>query len=194
MPTPSPPQVTQLLLSWSEGDKAALDRLIPLVDHELRRLAHRYMRRERPGHTLQTTALVNEAYLRLIDQRQVQWQNRAHFFAVAAQLMRHILVDHAHKRSYAKRGGQARQVELSEAAIVSEERAAEVVALDEALSGLAGIDRRKSRVVELRFFGGLSIEEVAEVLQVAPITVRREWEAAKAWLYREMSNKDQDEG
>ena len=194
MPTPSPQQVTQLLLSWSAGDHEALDQLIPLVDHELRRLAHRYMSRERPGHTLQTTALVNEAYLRLVDQSEVRWQNRAHFFAVSAQLMRHILVDYARQKRYAKRGGGARKVDLSEAATVSEERAAEVVALDEALSGLAEIDRRKSQVVELRYFGGLSLEEVAEVLQVAPITVRREWEAAKAWLYRELSNRDQDEG
>lgn len=194
MATPSPQQVTQLLLSWSAGDHEALDQLIPLVDHELRRLAHRYMSRERPGHTLQTTALVNEAYLRLVDQSEVRWQNRAHFFAVSAQLMRHILVDYARQKRYAKRGGGARKVDLSEAATVSEERAAEVVALDEALSGLAEIDRRKSQVVELRYFGGLSLEEVAEVLQVAPITVRREWEAAKAWLYRELSNKDPDEG
>lgn len=185
--TASPKGVTQLLVAWSEGDAAARDQLMPLVYEELRKLAHRYMGRERVGHTLQTSGLVNEAYLRLIDQSQVQWQNRAHFFGIAAQMMRRILVDYARSRHYAKRGGGARQVSLDEAAIVSEERAAEVVALDDALKGLAEMDERKSRIVELRFFGGLSIEETAEVLAVSPGTVMRDWTLAKAWLRREMT-------
>lgn len=186
--TASPKGVTQLLVAWSDGDAAARDELMPLVYEELRRLAHRYMGRERKGHTLQTSGLVNEAYLRLIDQSQVHWQNRAHFFGIAAQMMRRILVDYARSRGYAKRGGDARQVSLEEAAIVSEERAADVVALDDALKGLAEIDLRKSRIVELRFFGGLSIEETAEVLAVSPGTVMRDWTLAKAWLRREMTN------
>lgn len=185
--TASPKGVTQLLVAWSDGDAAARDELMPLVYEELRRLAHRYMGRERKGHTLQTSGLVNEAYLRLIDQSQVQWQNRAHFFGIAAQMMRRILVDYARSRGYAKRGGDARQISLDEAAIVSEERAADVVALDDALKGLAEIDLRKSRIVELRFFGGLSIEETAEVLAVSPGTVMRDWTLAKAWLRREIT-------
>ncbi len=183
-PSTSHREVTQLLIAWGNGDKAALDQLMPLVYEELRRLAHRYMGRERPGHTLQTSELVNEAYLRLIDQREVHWQNRAHFFAICAQLMRRILVDHARSRTSAKRGGGAPQVSLAEVAIVSDERAAEVVALDNALLNLAAIDERKSRIVELRFFGGLSIEETAEVLAVSPGTVMRDWTLAKAWLRR----------
>lgn len=183
----SPKGVTQLLVAWTDGDAAARDELMPLVYDELRRLAHRYMGRERIGHTLQTSGLVNEAYLRLIDQSQVQWQNRAHFFGIAAQMMRRILVDYARSRGYAKRGGDARQVSLDEVALVSEERAADVVALDDALKGLAEIDLRKSRIVELRFFGGLSIEETAEVLAVSPGTVMRDWTLAKAWLRREMT-------
>ena len=182
-------QVTQLLLDLSNGDKAALDKLMPLVYGELRRLAHHYMGRERAGHTLQTTALVNEAYLRLIDQRSVRWQNRAHFFGIASQMMRRILVDHARSRQYAKRGGGAHRVSLDEAMIVTEERAADVVALDDALNALAEIDLRKCRIVEMRFFGGLSIEETAEVLAVSPGTVMRDWTLAKAWLHREINKE-----
>ena len=184
--TPAPHEVTQLLIDWSGGDQAALEKLMPLVYEELHHLAHRYMGRERPGHTLQTSGLVNEAYLRLIDQSQVHWQNRAHFYGIAAQMMRRILVDHARSRHYAKRGGNNYQVSLNEAMIVSEERSAEVVALDDALKNLAIIDERKSRIVELRFFAGLSIEETAEVLAVSPGTVMRDWTLAKAWLRREM--------
>jgi RNA polymerase sigma factor (TIGR02999 family) len=187
MTTPYPQELTRLLVAWSNGDQAALDKLIPFVFEELRRLARRYMRRERPEHTLQTTALVNEAYLRLIDQRKVRWQNRAHFFAVAAQMMRRILIDHARNRRYVKRGGGGRLVSLDEAAVVSEERAAELLALDDALTALASIDTQQSRIVELRFFGGLTIEETAEVLAVSPATVKRDWNSAKAWLYREIS-------
>ena len=185
--TPSPHEVTQLLVAWRNGDQLARDELIPLVYQELHRLAHQYMSRERPGHTLQTSALVNEAFLRLADQRDVQWQNRAHFIGIAGQMMRRILVDYARNRRYAKRGGGALQVSLDEELIVSEERTAEVVALDEALQSLARLDERKSRLVELRFFGGLSIEETAEVLGVSPGTVMRDWTLAKAWLRREMS-------
>ena len=184
--TPSPHDVTQLLVAWSNGDRSARDQLMPLVYDELRRLAHRYMARERPDHTLQTSALVNEAYLRLIDQNDMQWQNRAHFFAIAAQMMRRILVDYSRKRGFAKRGGDARKVPLEDAMIVSEERAADVVALDAALNSLAEFDPRKSQIVELRFFGGLSIEETAEVLAVSPATVLRDWTLAKAWLRREI--------
>ena len=178
--------LTGLLLEWRDGDKAALDRLTPLVYDELRRIAHRYVQRERNGHTLQTTALVNEAYLRLAGQQKVDWQNRAHFFAVSAQVMRHILIDHARRRRYAKHGGDARQVSLEDAALMPQERAAELIALDEALDELAKLDPRKSRVVELRYFGGLSLEETAEVLEISLMTVRRDWRAAKAWLYRRM--------
>jgi RNA polymerase sigma factor (TIGR02999 family) len=185
--TASPKGVTQLLVAWSDGDEAARDELMPLVYEELRRLAHRYMSRERIGHTLQTSGLVNEAYLRLIDQSKVQWQNRAHFFGIAAQLMRRILVDYARSRGYAKRGGDAWQVSLDEVAIVPAERAADVVALDDALEGLAAFDLRKSQIVELRFFGGLSINETAEILAVSPGTVMRDWTLAKAWLRREIS-------
>ncbi|MFL6209566.1 MAG: sigma-70 family RNA polymerase sigma factor [Pyrinomonadaceae bacterium] len=181
-------EVTRLLVAWGDGDRAALDKLLPLVYAELRRLAHRYMNRERPHHTLQTSALVNEAYLRLVDQKDVRWQNRAHFFGIAAQMMRRILVDYARGRGYQKRGGDdALRVDVDEAMIVSAERAAEVVALDDALARLAEIDARKSQLVELRFFGGLSIEETAEVLQVSPGTVMRDWTLAKAWLRRELS-------
>jgi RNA polymerase sigma factor (TIGR02999 family) len=180
--------MTQLLVAWGDGDRAALDRLMPLIYEELRRLAHQYMSRERPGHTLQTSELVNEAYLRLIDQRDVRWQNRAHFFGVAAQMMRRILVDYARRRHYAKRGGDARRVPLDEAMIVSEERAADVLALDDALKSLAEIDPRQSQIVELRFFGGLSIEETAAVLAVSPGTVMRDWTLAKAWLRRAVTS------
>ena len=193
MTSPSPDEVTQLLLDWSSGDKAALDKLMPLVYEELRRLAHHYMGRERAGHTLQTTAIVNEAYLHLIDQRNVQWQNRAHFFGIAAHLMRRVLADHARSRRSAKRGGGARQVSLEEAMIVSEERVADMEALDDALNSLAEIDERKSQIVEMRFFGGLSIKETAEVLGVSPGTVMRDWTLAKAWLRREIGKEGQDE-
>jgi RNA polymerase sigma factor (TIGR02999 family) len=176
-----------MLVAWSNGDKSALERLTPLVHDELHRLAHRYMNRERPGHMLQTTALVNEAFLRLVDSSRVRWQNRAHFFAVSAQLMRRILVDFARSRAFRKRGGDAVQVSLDEAIAISPLRAADLVALDEALNALSEIDERKSRVVELRFFGGLSIEETAEVLKVSPETVMRDWRLAKVWLLRELS-------
>ncbi len=185
--TPSPHEVTQLLVAWGNGDEAARDQLMPLVYDELHRLAHQYMNRKRPGHTLQTSALVNEAFVRLVGQRDVHWQNRAHFFGIAAQMMRRILVDYARNRHYAKRGGSARQVSLNEALIVSEVRSAEVVALDDALKSLAIMDQRKGQIVELRFFGGLSIEETAEVLAVSPGTVMRDWTLAKAWLRREMT-------
>jgi RNA polymerase sigma factor (TIGR02999 family) len=188
MNAPSPQQVTQLLVAWGAGDRAALDELMPLVYEELRRLAHHYMRRERAGDSLQTSALVNEAYLRLVEQKNIHWQNRAHFFGIAARLMRQVLVDYARKRGYAKRGGDARHVPLDEALIISEERAADVVALDDALNSLAEIDPRKSHLVELRFFGGLSIEETAVVLKVSPGTVMREWTLAKAWLKRAVTS------
>jgi RNA polymerase sigma factor (TIGR02999 family) len=185
----SPKKLTQLLLDWSNGNQAALEELTPLVHEELHRLAHRYMRRERADHTLQTTALVNEAYLRLIDQKHVQCQNRTDFFAIAAQLMRHILVDHARNRHYAKRGGQMHKVSLDEAMTVSQERGADLIALDDALNLLAAIDQRKSKVVELRFFGGLSVEETAEALKISAVTVMRDWSMAKAWLYDAMTNE-----
>jgi RNA polymerase sigma factor (TIGR02999 family) len=189
MNSPAPDEVTHLLLAWSQGDRAALDQLMPLIYAELHRMAHQHLGAERPGHSLQTTALVNEAYLRLVGQKDLHWQNRAHFFAVAAQLMRHILVDYARARYNAKRGGGVVKVTLEEAAEVSTERSAEMVALDDALNNLATFDQRKSRMVELRFFGGLSIEETAEVLQVSPGTVMREWTLAKAWLQREISKQ-----
>ena len=189
MTTPSPHEVTQLLLDWSNGNQAALDRLMRLVDRELHRLAHHYMRRENAGHTLQTTALVNEAYLKLIDQKHVRWKNRAHFFALSAQLMRRILVDHARGRKYEKRGGGAQQIAFDEALVVSPERGADLVALDEALSKLTSIDQRKGKVVELRFFGGLSVEETAEALEISAVTVMREWSMAKAWLYNSLNNE-----
>ncbi len=182
--------VTDLLLKWSNGDKAALDELMPLIHGELRRLAHRYMSRERDGHTLQTTALVNEAYLRLVNRQRMQWQNRAHFFAIAAQSMRSILVDHARSQASAKRGGGAGKIEFDEALIVSQQRAAEVVAVDEALHRLAEIDPLQSRLVELRFFGGLTIDETAKVLELSPATIKREWATAKAWLFHELNSVD----
>jgi len=184
---PAPEELTQLLIDWGNGNQAALDRLTPLVYEELHRLAHRHMKRERryqQGHTMQTSALVNEAYLRLIDQRNVHWQNRAQFFSIASRLMRRILVDHARSHQYAKRGGGALKVSLDEAAVVSQERAAELVALDDALTSLAAVDPRKCQVVELRFFGGMSVEETAEALRVSPATVNRDWSTAKAWLHR----------
>jgi RNA polymerase sigma factor (TIGR02999 family) len=183
-----PNEVTQLLLSWNKGDREALDRLIPLVEAELRRLARRFMRRERGDHTLQTSALINEAYVKLVDQQNVQWQDRAHFFAVSAQIMRHILIDHARKHQYAKRGGGAEKIPLDEIAELSDQRAAELIAMDDALRDLAMADPRKSQIVELRFFGGLSIEETAEVLDISPATVTREWRMARAWLHHAMSS------
>ncbi len=186
MPTFSQNQVTELLLAWGQGNNAALDQLIPLVYGELHRLAHRYLGGERAGHLLQTTALVNEAYLRLVDSSRVQWQSRAHFFAVSAQLMRRVLVDFARSRNYQKRGGKAVQVSLHEELAGSTERGADLVVLDDALTALAATDERAGRVVELRFFGGLSIEETAEALKISPETVKRDWNWAKAWLLREM--------
>jgi RNA polymerase sigma factor (TIGR02999 family) len=180
-------QITQLLVRWRAGDQRALDELMPLVYDELHRLAAHYMRGERPGHTLQTSALVNEAYMRLAGHEEIQWQDRAHFFAIAAQAMRRILVDHARRRGNQKRGGDAHKVALDEALIVSADRAADVVALDDALARLAEIAPRKSQLVELRFFGGMSIEETAEVLKVSPGTVMRDWTFAKAWLLREIT-------
>jgi RNA polymerase sigma factor (TIGR02999 family) len=191
--TLSPKQVTELLIEWREGDEAALDRLMPLVYEELRRMAARYMRGEREGHTLQASALVNEAYLRLADHRNMQWQGRAHFFGVAAQAMRRVLVDHARTRDSGKRGGGQQKVVLEEAALAAVEPEADLVALDEALRELARLSERKARVVELRYFGGLSVEEAAEVLGVAPVTVMRDWRIAKMWLLRELSNR-RDEG
>ena len=181
--------VTQLLLSWSQGDAMALDRLMPLVHEELHRLARRYMAGEQPGHTLQATALVNEAYLRLIDSSRVQWQNRTHFFAVSAQLMRRILVDFARSRRYLKRGGAARHVSLDEALALSEEPDTDLVALDDALNDLAQVDARKAEVVVLRFFGGLSVEETSEVLMVSADTVMRDWKFAKSWLLRKIEEQ-----
>ena len=187
MPAPSRHDVTLLLHAWGGGDQAALEKLTPLVDAELRRLAQHYLRQERPGHVLQTTALINEAWLRLIDWQHASWENRAHFFGVSARLMRYILVGFARARKQQKRSGAARRVSLDEAATVSADRSADIAALDDALQGLAIYDPRKSRIVELRFFGGLTVEETAEVLNVAPITVMREWNKAKAWLYAELS-------
>ena len=181
--------VTQLLIAWSNGDHAALVKLMPLVDRELHRLAHHYMRLENVGHTLQTTALVNEAFLKLIDQKHVKWKNRAHFFALSAQLMRRILVDHARSRQYAKRGGGAQRISFDEALVVSGEKGNDLVALDEALTKLTSIDPRKGKVVELRFFGGLSVEETAEALKISAVTVMREWSMAKAWLYNSLNNE-----
>jgi RNA polymerase sigma-70 factor, ECF subfamily len=189
MSTTSPQEVTQLLLAWRGGDQAALQKLAPLVYDELHRLAARYMRRESPGHSLQTSALVNEAFLHLIDQQQIDWQNRAHFFGVAANLMRHILLNHARDCARVKRGGGARHVALDEAALVSEERAAELIALDDALNALAGFDASKSRLVELRFFGGLTNEEVAAVMGLSLRTVEREWYKAKAWLHHQLNHQ-----
>jgi len=185
-PSSSTAQVTQLLVAWSKGDQSALKTLTPLVHEELHRLAHHYMRLERAGHTLQTTALINEAYLKLIDQAHMKFENRTQFFALAATLMRHILVDHARSRQYLKRGGGAQRVSLDKALTVCVDRDEDLVALDEALVSLAAVDLRKSKVVELRFFGGLSVAETAEVLKVSPDTVLRDWRLAKVWLAREM--------
>jgi len=186
-------EVTQLLADWSNGDDGALDKLIPLVQPELHRLAHHYMSRERIGHTLQTTALLNEAYLQLVDDSTRNWQNRTHFMAVAAQLMRRIMVDHARERCSLKRGGGALRVTLDDAALVTEKRSEELLALDEALERLTAQDPRKSRIVELRYFGGLTEEETAAFLKLSDRTVRREWRMARTWLYRALSGKEHDE-
>lgn len=186
MDAPSTHQITQLLVEWNNGDRVALEKLIPLVHAELHRIAHRHMAGERPGHILQTTALVNEAYMRLIDWKNVEWQNRAHFFGLAAQIMRHILVDFARAHAREKRGGGAVQVSLSQADNIDSERSADLVALDDALQALEKLDQRQARVVELRFFGGLNQEETAEALKVSVGTVRRDWIMAEAWLYREL--------
>jgi len=184
----SPNDITALLVDWSNGDQLALEKLLPLVERELHRLAHSYMRREDPNHTLQTTALINETYLRLVDQKKVQWQNRAHFFGIAAQIMRRILLNYARDQNRLKRGGRAIHVSLSEATVMPAEKDRELISLNDALIRLEGIDERKARVVELRYFGGLSVEEVAEVLNLSPITVMRDWKFAKAWLAREMQD------
>ena len=182
--------LTGLLIEWRQGDQSALDRLTPLVYDGIRRMAHREMQRERAGHTLQTTALVNEAYVRLAGSKNVNWQNRAHFFAVTASVMRHILIDHARRRHYVKHGGEAQRVAFNEAEAMSQERASELVALDDALVELAKLDPRKGQVVELRYFGGLSLEETAKVLEVSVMTVRRDWRAAKAWLYKKVMSDE----
>lgn len=179
-------QITELLAAWSDGDKSSIDRLLPLVENELRRIARNYMRRENPGHTLQTTALVNEAYLKLIDQNQVSWQNRSQFFAISANIMRRLLINHARDKKAGKRGGDAAHVHLDEVSILSPEKSNELIALDEALDRLAQFDEMKSRIVELRYFSGLTIEETADVLGIAPITVSVHWRAAKAWLGKEI--------
>ena len=183
--------LSTLLHAWSGGDQGALEKLMPIVYDELHRLAKHYMRRERAGHSLQTTALVNEAYMRLVNYKRMHWQDRAHFFAVSAQLMRRILVDQA-RRHNLKRGGGLQPVSLEEAVVISNDRAAELMALDDAMNTLAGLDPRKAQVVELRFFGGLSVEETAEVLKVSAVTVMREWSVAKAWLYRELARRSDD--
>jgi RNA polymerase sigma factor (TIGR02999 family) len=188
MTTPSSQEVTQMLLAWRNGDQEALERLTPLVYGELRRMAHHFMRRERAEHTLQTSALINEAYLRLIDCREIEWENRVHFFGIAAHMMRQILIDHARSHDRDKRGGALLEVSFEEAAMVAEERSAELIALDDALTDLAAFDARKSRIVELRFFGGLTNEEISEVMGMSLRTVEREWRKAKAWLRRAISN------
>jgi RNA polymerase sigma factor (TIGR02999 family) len=188
---PAAEDISTLLRAWSDGDQSALERLTPVVYGELHRLARRYMKGERSGHSLQTTALVNEAYMRLVDYERMQWQNRAHFFAVSAQLMRRILVEHA-RRHNLKRGGGVQHVSLDHAALVDSDQDADLVALDDAMNGLARIDPRKVQVVEMRFFGGLSVEETAEVLKVSPVTVKRDWRAARAWLYRELTGGTDD--
>lgn len=181
--------VTQLLIGWGKGDKEALDALLPLVYEELRKQAAGYLRRERVGHTLQTTALIHEAYLKLVDQKNVHWQNRAHFFGIAAQLMRRILVDHARTKKRAKRGGSDIRVSFNDANLMGQAKDLDIVALDEALNRLAEIDQQQSRIVELRFFSGLTVEETAEVLAISPATVKRDWSMAKAWLHREISGE-----
>jgi RNA polymerase sigma factor (TIGR02999 family) len=186
MKTPPPNEITERLIAWGAGDRAALDQLIPVVYQELRRMAGNYLRQENPGHTLQPTALVHEAWLRLIDQARVNWRNRAQFFGVAAQMMRRILVDHAKAKHREKRGGEAVKLSLDEAINLSQERAADLLALDDALYELTRVDKRKGRVVELRYFGGFSVEETAQILGVSPETVMRDWKMAKAWLYQQI--------
>jgi RNA polymerase sigma-70 factor, ECF subfamily len=186
-PTPHH-EITQLLEEWSGGNQAALDKLYPLVYEELRTMAHRFMRRERKGHTLQTTALINEAYLRLVDQKNVHWANRSHFFGISSQIMRRILVDHARRYASHKRGGDAQQVLLDEAALVTKERARELLLLDEALSSLSKLDPRRSQVVELRYFGGLNNDEIAEHLKISANTVMRDWNMARAWIYQQLTD------
>jgi RNA polymerase sigma factor (TIGR02999 family) len=186
-PPPTPHEITGLLEQWSGGNQAALDRLYPLVYEELRRIARSYMKREPKGHTLQTTALINEAYVRLVDQHSVHWQNRSHFFAISAQIMRRILVDHARRYLHAKRGGGARKISLDEGMIVAKERSEEVLMLDEALTSLARMDPRRSQVVELRYFAGLNNKEIATVLKISENTVMRDWNLARAWLYQQLS-------
>ena len=193
MPTMSPQEVTRLLADWGKGDSSALHKLLPLVHGELRKIARRQMSHERPGHTLQATALINEAYLKLLGQERYEWQNRAHFFAVCAQIMRHILIDHARAHTREKRGGGAIQVSLDNVAVIAGEKAEQLLALDEALDSLQRLDPQKAKIVELRYFGGLSIEEAAEVLNISPRTVRREWQRSKAWLYRMISEGSADE-
>ena len=188
MDKPGAHELTELLLAWGEGDEEALEKIAPLVHAELYRLAKRYMSRERPDHLLQTSALINEAYVRLIDWKAVRWQNRAHFFGVAAQMMRRILVDFARRLPKVDKDAEALNISLDEALTVSTEKDADLLALDDALKSLAELDERKSRIVELRFFGGLSVDETAEVMKIAPITVTREWNKAKAWLYRELTS------
>ena len=180
-------EITQLLAEWREGNQSALDELYPLVYAELHRLARRYMSRERQGHTLQTTALINEAYVRLVDQRNVHWANRSHFFAISAQIMRRILIDHARRHAYAKRGGGAQQVSLEDVAAVTPEHSEELLRLDEALKSLAEMDPRRSQVVELRYFGGLNNQEIAGVLHISENTVTRDWNMARAWLYQQLT-------
>jgi RNA polymerase sigma-70 factor (ECF subfamily) len=182
-------QLSALLKDWKHGDAAALQQLTPLIYDELRRMAHRYAQRERNGHTLQTTALVNEAYVRLAGHK-ADWQDRNHFFALVARVMRHILIDYARRRQFVKHGGEVERVSLDEAALMAGERAAELISLDEALEELARLDARKSKVVELRYFGGLSLEETAAALEISEMTVRRDWRAAKAWLFRRLSEHD----
>src|ERR1700694_1981348 len=189
--TDSVGEVSRLLRAWSEGDQGALERLMPIVYDELRRLARHYMQGERPGHSLQATALVNEAYTRLVDYKRMQWQNRAHFYAVSAQLMRRILVEHARRKNL-KRGRGVQHVSLDDAVLVGVDPGADLVALDDALNALARVDPRKVQVVEMRFFAGLSVEETAMVLKVSPVTVRRDWSSAKIWLYRELTGETDD--
>ena len=189
-PKPDHHEITKLLVQWSDGNQAALDELFPLVYDELHRLASRYMSRERKGHTLQTTALINEAYVRLVDQKNVHWQNRSHFFAISARIMRRILVDHVRRRGYAKRGGDIRRVSLDETAHIAKEPSAELLLLDEALTKLAKIDERRSKVVELRHFGGLSNDEIATLLNVSTNTITRDWNLARAWLYQQLAGSN----
>ena len=190
MTNPAPSEVSQLLIAWGQGQQEALDKLIPLVYQELRRMASNYLRKERPGHTLQTSALVHEAYLKLVDQKDVQWQNRAHFFGIAAQLMRRILVDYARGRVRSKRGGHATRLTMNDSMVVSKEKALEYLLLNDALTSLAEVDSTKSRIVEMKIFCGLTNEEIAEVEKISLSTVEREWRKSKAWLHRKLFNKE----